>query len=241
MRRKLLAAILPLSLAACLPPETKQTPAPTIVGKLQLPAITLLPPAILLDGKPVITTCPVQVTVNAVRYSSGSVFYEVVDLKPEKSSGFNILMPRIETITDKSDPPPPDFNITALHTAYRRSATDNDLIQVHVTIIVEREDAAGRKHEPTLHAVCTAQVWGSQTNVIAEQKLLTDGPLRWSQPEERNESQKRVDLESDPSPEVQIPAAPEWIPHDKEPPKESTPLPSRRPVGSGTFIVKRGA
>src|SRR5262245_53192508 len=87
------AAAFPLTLAACLPPATTQTPAPTIVGKFQLPVITLTPPPILIDGKHAISTCPVRVTVSAVRYSSGSVFYEVVDLKPEKPDGFAILMP----------------------------------------------------------------------------------------------------------------------------------------------------
>jgi hypothetical protein len=234
------AAALPLIFSACLPPATTQTAAPTILSRQKLAPITLSPPPILVDGKPAITTCPVRVTVTAVRYSSGSVFYEVNDLVPEKADGFSILLPRVEAVTAQTDPPAAESNVTHLHIAKRRTATTYDKIQVHVEINIQRADENGRRHPPKITAQCKTELWGNQVEIVSELTLINDGIPKWSAPQDRIESQKRTDIESEFSPAVELPLSPEWIPAEKPQGKDDPPLPARRPMGHGSFVVKQG-
>ena len=179
---------------------------------MELPAFELSPSAIAVDGKPAVTVCPVQVVVVAKKYSSGSVYYEIKSAVPVKRGGFAILLPRTETVTNEPLP----TTETRLHVARKRVTVDNDRIQIHVELELERSDAAGKEHPPMVLATCKTELWGTKTTYIGERRRVDDGGVpEWSAIEERIDKHGREDVESEASAEVTVVAPVEFVPQDK--------------------------
>jgi hypothetical protein len=212
-----------------------------MTGETDLPPVRLEPPVVTVDGRPAVSVGSVVVKIVAKKYSSGGVYYEVKDLIPDRAAAFAILQPRVESIIRNGVPDAEAAN-TRLVVEHTRTVTENDLIQVHVTLEVERADAAGNEHPPTLVAACRTELWGTTSVRVGERKLIDEGgKRRWGPLDERLESQTRTDVESDPSPEVPVSAGPEWLPESKGTVRPGMTFPVRRLVGHGTFVVKRGS